>query len=127
MENMTKIRLLALVLTLILVLTGVIGCMQSNHLTSSLSANPVPVANVVVHDSSFNPADIVVAAGASVTWTNQDKIPYSIVADDQSFAFILSPEGSFSVTFPDTGVFDYHCTAHPHMQGAIAVVNAIGV
>jgi plastocyanin len=127
MKNTIKIRLLPLVLIVTLLLTSAVACVQINRPAVSFSTTPVPVGNVIVSYSSFSPSNIVVASGTSVTWTNQDKVSYFIVGNDQSFAFTLPAEGSFSVTFTDTGVFNYHCEIHPYMQGTITVVNGAGV
>ncbi len=127
MKSTIKIRLLALVLIVTLLLTSAVACVQINRPAVSFSTTPVPVGNVIVSDCSFSPSNIVVASGTSVTWTNQDKVSYFIVDNDQSFAFTLPAEGSFSVTFTDTGVFNYHCEIHPYMQGTITVVNGVGV
>ena len=48
MKNITKTRLLGLVLILILLLTSALDCIQVNPPVTSFSATPVPVDNVIV-------------------------------------------------------------------------------
>ena len=116
------IRLFALILVFNLLLAS-ISCSQSSQRISSTASNPVPADAVVIGGSSFSPANIIIAAGTSVTWTNRDKVSYRIVDNEQTFAFDLSAQGSFRLTFPKTGVFNYHCLDCPEMQGTITVVN----
>lgn len=127
MKKQRKIRLLASVLIVLTSLTGTVACAQVNQSVLSLAATPIPNDNVIVSNSSFSPSDIVIASGMSVTWTNQDKISYFIVDNDQSFAFTLPADGSFSLPFTETGTYFYHCAIHPYMQGTITVVNGVGV
>ncbi|MGI0085716.1 MAG: cupredoxin domain-containing protein, partial [Nitrososphaerales archaeon] len=32
------------------------------------------------------------------------------------------PGGTFEYTFPASGVYDYYCTYHPWMKGAVVVL-----
>ena len=52
-------------------------------------------------DFSFSPATITVAAGATVTWTNQDAASHTVTADDGSFdSKAIGNGASFSQTEP---------------------------
>ena len=84
-----------------------------------------PVANAVevsIANLAFDPATLSVAAGATVTWTNDDTVPHTVTADDGAFdSGIFDPGASFSWTFDQPGASAYHCQLHPTMEGAIEV------
>jgi len=92
-------------------------------------ATPVPsaspVANAVevsIANLAFDPATRSVAAGATVTWTNDDTVPHTVTADDGAFdSGIFDPGVSFSWTFDEPGAFAYHCQLHPTMEGTVEV------
>jgi len=64
-------------------------------------------------DFEFEPADLSVAAGTEVTFTNDDTSPHTATADDDS--------DSASVKLDEPGTYSYHCEFHPTMKGAIEV------
>jgi plastocyanin len=70
----------------------------------------------------FGPQAVTVPVGASVTWTNRDDIPHTVVAVDRSFrSKVLDTDEKFSFTFTRAGTFDYFCSIHPHMIGKVVV------
>jgi plastocyanin len=81
--------------------------------------------NVQVVDFAFQPADLTVPVGATVTWTNAGQRPHTVSADDGSFdSGRLDPGETFSHTFTEPGTFSFHCGFHPQMIGAITVTAA---
>ena len=66
---------------------------------------------------------IEIAAGDTVTWTNQDEVPHTATGDDRDVlqSGTIPPGASFSQVFPDAGEFTYHCEFHPNMSGTIVV------
>jgi len=79
-------------------------------------------AAISCKNTSFNPANIVVNKGTTVTWTNDDSFDHTIVADDKSFdSGNLSKGKSFSHEFDQVGTFSYHCSIHSSMKGKITV------
>ena len=102
--------------------------------TPSETASPTEVAGgctegatgaqtVTIKDFAFDPADLTVAAGTTVTWTNADATGHTATADDGSFdCRPLAGGASRSFTFATPGTFDYHCAIHgPTMAGRITV------
>jgi len=126
MNNQGKKRFSALVMITVLLLTS-ISCARINQPVPAPVSTPVPTTNIVIDDSIFSPADIIVETGTSITWTNCDKISYFIEDNDQQFAFTSPADGSFSLSFPEIGTFSYCCRIHPYMQGTIIVVNGASV
>jgi plastocyanin len=79
-------------------------------------------AVVAIDNFVFTPAKLTIKPGATVTWTNDDDIPHTIVAKERQFrSKALDTGDSFSFTFSEPGRFDYFCGLHPHMVGSILV------
>jgi plastocyanin len=86
-------------------------------------ARAAPAGGAVTIDNfTFNPAPITVAAGSSVTWTNDDDVPHTVRADDGSFrSKPLDSGDSYSFTFAKPGIYSYFCSIHPKMVGKVIV------
>jgi plastocyanin len=79
-------------------------------------------AEVKIDNFSFTPASITVTAGTTVTWTNRDDIPHTVVSDDKVFkSKVLDTDEKFSYTFSKPGTYPYFCSVHPKMTGKIVV------
>lgn len=94
----------------------------------TLSARPAAPAAatgaVAVHISNFTfgPKMVTVEVGQTVTWTNDDDIPHTVVATDKSFrSKVLDTGQSFSFTFAKPGQIAYFCSLHPMMTGKVTV------
>ena len=67
----------------------------------------------------FVPADIVVDAGATVTWANHDDFTHNVTFGSDA-ALTMQPGASVTRSFPTAGTFDYRCSLHPNdMQGSV--------
>jgi plastocyanin len=78
--------------------------------------------DVQVVDFAFQPANLTIPVGATVTWTNTGQRTHTVSADDGSFdSGRLDPGEQFSHTFTAPGTYAYHCGFHPEMQGTITV------
>lgn len=87
-------------------------------------AGPAWAANVDVKidNFTFNPQQITVKAGDTVTWANHDDIPHTVTSKTMVFrSKALDTDDTFSFTFATPGKFDYFCSLHPHMTGTIVV------
>jgi plastocyanin len=77
---------------------------------------------VKVDNFSFGPATLRVAVGTTVTWTNRDDIPHTVVSKDGVFkSKVLDTDETFSYTFAKPGTFPYFCSIHPKMTGEVVV------
>jgi plastocyanin len=77
---------------------------------------------ISVGNFNFTPADITVARGTTVTWTNHDDVQHTVTASDSSFgSSAIETEGSFSFAFAEPGSFSYFCAIHPFMTGRVTV------
>jgi plastocyanin len=77
---------------------------------------------VNVVDYTFQQNDLTVKVGTEVQWVGNDVTFHTVTANDMSFSGALRPQGSFSHTFEQAGVFEYFCGIHPSMKGRIEVV-----
>jgi plastocyanin len=92
-------------------------------------AAPVFAADteVKIDNFTFNPATITVKAGTTVTWTNGDDIPHTVVATAKAFkSKVLDTSDKFSFTFTTPGSYEYFCSLHPHMKASIVVEATTG-
>jgi plastocyanin len=87
---------------------------------------PSATGAVTVRDFEFDPDDIVVAAGGTVTWTwaagitEAHNVTFASASITDSGSQLT---GTFSATMPTTpGVYTYQCTNHPiAMNGSVEV------
>jgi len=81
-------------------------------------------AEVKIDNFSFGPAALNVAVGTTVTWTNHDDIPHTVVSSDDPKAFkskVLDSDEKFSFKFEKAGTYPYFCSIHPKMTGKVIV------
>jgi plastocyanin len=103
----------------VMVLTLLLSA-ASSHSTAK-AAEPA-TAEVKVDNFSFGPATLTVAVGTTVTWTNRDDIPHTIVSNDKVFkSKVLDTDEKFSFTFAKAGTYPYFCSIHPKMTGSVVV------
>ena len=108
-------------------MSGMFSRRRAALLLALLPAAPARAAEaaaVSIDNFTFNPAVLTVPRGTSVTWTNRDDIPHTVVYAASPPAFRSHPldtGDSFTATFDKPGRFSYFCSLHPHMQGSIVV------
>jgi len=76
---------------------------------------------VSIDNFTFAPAELTVKVGTTVTWTNHDDIPHTVVSAGKFRSKTLDTDNSFSFTFTAAGDYKYFCSLHPHMTGMIKV------
>lgn len=93
-------------------------------LTGGVSgAETVPAA---ISGYEYGPADITVAAGDTVTWTNSDTAPHTVTStgggplDSPNMA----KGDTWSFTFTQAGSYPFFCALHPDMKGSVTVTGA---
>ena len=91
--------------------------------TSSVSAQQQAAAaqEVKIDNFSFGPATITVDKGTTVTWTNRDDIPHTVVSDGTFKSKAIDTDEKFSYTFAKPGTYSYFCSIHPKMTGKVVV------
>ena len=88
------------------------------RVASATSSGPkVSIANF-----AFVPAEIQIAPGETVTWTNDDGAPHGLAYNDGAKGTdVLLPGASFQRVYDQPGTYDYVCAVHPYMTGKVVV------
>ena len=82
----------------------------------------IPVGAETLGNRAFNPDNLSVPAGSTVTWTNTDSVAHTSTSDTRTWdSGSVAPHAQFSVTFQAAGTFPYHCAIHPGMVGTVTV------
>jgi plastocyanin len=77
---------------------------------------------VKIDNFTFEPAQLTVKVGTTVTWVNEDDIPHTVVATGKAFrSKALDTDDKFSFTFTAPGSYEYFCSLHPHMKAMVTV------
>ena len=78
---------------------------------------------VSMADIAFDPAEVTVGVGDTVTWMNDDSVDHDVTADSFSSGDPggMAPGKTFDHAFEEAGTFDYVCTVHPGMEGSVTV------
>lgn len=88
----------------------------------AVRAKAAAKTDVNIDNFAFAPETLTVTRGTTVTWTNRDDIPHSIVESNGLFhSQAFDTSGSYSYTFSQAGTYNYICGLHPHMMGKIIV------
>jgi plastocyanin len=88
------------------------------------AACPAQAADIAVKidNFTFSPRTIKVSVGDTVTWTNADDIPHTVMSTTSTFkSKAMDTDDKFAFTFTAPGTFAYFCSLHPHMTGSIVV------
>jgi plastocyanin len=78
---------------------------------------------VTINDTGYLPADMVVAPGQAVLFTNKGVNVHNVTADAGAFASPnMNKNDTFNLTAPATpGTYAYHCTFHVNLRGSVVV------
>jgi plastocyanin len=117
--EMTKARwILGAVLTVLAAFASVAVTQPGVAKAGDQSAS----SEVKIDNFSFGPDTLTVAAGTTVTWTNNDDVPHTVVSDDKAFkSKALDTDDKFSYTFTKPGTYNYFCSVHPKMTAKVVV------
>lgn len=119
-------KLLALVLALVVVACGDGTTSPDTDDGATTTAAPTDGPEVVLSDISFEPNEITVDPGTTITFVHEDGgIPHTVTADDGSFDSGQIADGDvFTVTVDEAGEIPFFCEIHPgQMQGTIQVTD----
>jgi plastocyanin len=116
-----SVSIVALAATLVLGI-GTVGIGQKSFVGSA--QEKASTIEVKIDNFSFGPGTLTVPVGTTVTWTNRDDIPHTVVSADDPKVFkskVLDTDEKFSYTFSKAGTFSYFCSVHPKMTGKVIV------
>lgn len=96
---------------------------EKEKVTEAVKPTPSPATiTVKIAGLLFDPATVNIAAGTTVTWTNNDSVSHTVTAKEALFdSGNLSRGATFSSTFSQNGTFEYYCKIHPSMKGKVVV------
>lgn len=112
------------------------GCGSSSKKDSSTGAAPASTTagasggtttaggpNVSMKDIKFNPQDVTVKVGQTITWKNNDPVAHTVTAKSGADfdSGTVNPGGTYTFTAKKAGKIDYVCTIHPNQTGTITV------
>lgn len=88
--------------------------------------------NITILQSSYSPDTLYILPDTTVTWTNKstNNVLHTSTSDTQSGQVFwdsgqLLPGQSYSYTFKTVGVYPYHDTIYPTVNGIIIVTNSL--
>jgi len=95
---------------------------EPSDTTTGSSGQQGAADEVTIADFAFDPAELEVAAGATVTWTNNDSATHTVESDDETLMSDDLPNGAtYEMTFDEPGTYEYVCGIHPNMSGTVIV------
>jgi plastocyanin len=91
--------------------------------TTAPAGPAVATTKVDINNFAFSPAVITVKAGTTVTWTNTDEEPHTVVSASASMrsATLAGTSNTYSHAFMTPGTYAYNCSIHPFMHGTVVV------
>ncbi|HWU24898.1 MAG TPA: cupredoxin family copper-binding protein [Rhizomicrobium sp.] len=79
-------------------------------------------ATVSIKNFMFEPMNVEVSAGSTVTWQNNDEEPHTVTSEEGLFrSGGIDGGAKFSFRFEKPGVYKYVCSIHPQMVGTVTV------
>ena len=82
---------------------------------------------VDIRDFCFSPTILRVSTGETVTFTNVDPFPHSVLGANATWGdYAGFKKRSVTYRFSEPGVYPYVCTYHPGMVGAVVVGDGVG-
>ncbi|MFW6150969.1 MAG: plastocyanin/azurin family copper-binding protein [Chloroflexota bacterium] len=85
------------------------------------AVSPPPAGTqVTIRDFSYQPAEVTIEPGETVTWVNEDATTHTVTGGVLDSGDIGAGE-NYSHTFEEPGTYDYTCEYHPSMQGTVEV------
>lgn len=94
----------------------------SPKLQANADEPPKATAEVKIDNFAFGPQSLTVKVGTTVTWTNRDDIPHTVVSADGVFkSKARDTDETFSFKFDKAGTYSYFCSLHPKMTGQVVV------
>src|SRR4051812_26862012 len=88
------------------VLAGAILGAGTGNLTANAQAK-METMEVKIDNFTFGPGTLNVPVGSTVTWTNKDDIPHTVVSTGVFKSKVLDTDEKFSFTFTKAGTYPY--------------------
>lgn len=112
---MSRKYFLSIVGLLSLLAVGLSGCGGGKAESGAATA-------IVIKNFQFEPANLQVKAGETITVRNDDDVDHTVTASDKSFDTGPLKQGqTATITVPKAGTYGYVCSLHTYMTGVIQV------
>jgi plastocyanin len=106
----------------IVAVIGTLTALSGAPAHASLGTPPAKTVAIDIDNFKFGMISLEVPPGTTVTWTNRDDVPHTVVSTTKVFkSAALDTGDTFSYTFKEAGTFEYYCSMHPRMTGTIVV------
>lgn len=80
------------------------------------------IRRAAIRRYAFDPLVIVIDAGTTIEWVNEDDVLHTVNADDASFeSGAIPPGSSWRARFDLPGTYPFFCGPHPFMRGSVVV------
>ncbi len=117
-----KGKTLGLLAVLALVVPGLVACQRGGQ-QEGATGEAVETDEVALKGNSFQPSEIKVKVGSTVTWTNQDEVTHTVTSQEEGLfdSGDLTQDDTFQFTFEEPGTYEYYCRYHQGMEGQVIV------
>jgi plastocyanin len=89
---------------------------------AALTAGDTLVVEARIANLAYAPDSIVVSAGTTIVWRNDDPLEHTVTADDESWdSGDIAPGATWRRRFDVPGRYPFHCAPHPFMTGVVIV------
>ncbi len=88
---------------------------------SAQTAQDGKSVTVRINGMRFEPSNITIEPGTTVTWIHNGNMPHTVSGTDGLQSKTMYQGQRFSHTFDEAGSFDYICDFHPSMKGSVVV------
>lgn len=117
----------------ILLFISIIGILMTSGCTTdkqSSTANNILQNSIIyvdIKNSSFEPDNIAIIKGQTITWTNSDGAVHTVKSVTGEFdSGLIKPGQKFSYKFNMDGRYQYYCTIHSTMHNGKIDVTSLG-
>lgn len=97
-------------------------CASWQVMAAAPAAPDPPAVQVQIRNFMFEPMQVKIQAGATVTWVNRDDEPHTVVSDRGLFrSGALDTDMRFAFRFERPGTYHISCSLHPQMSATLVV------
>ncbi len=119
----SKMLFAAMAVGALLLVFSLQGCM-SNQPSGGGGGGGTGSSSVNIKNFAFDPANLTIKKGTTVTWTNNDNVDHTVTTTSGPESFDsgnIKPGGTYTHTFNTTGNYSYFCKIHPYMTASVTV------
>ncbi|MCL5070847.1 MAG: cupredoxin family copper-binding protein [Actinobacteria bacterium] len=121
------LRYLLVFITLSTMVLALAGCTSSVSTTAATTAATTAGGagaknEISIQGNAFNPDNLSIKVGDTVTWTNNDSYAHTVKAVNNEFdSGSMAGGAKFNFTFTKEGTYEYICAIHTFMKGSVTV------